>query len=121
MPQLMESVGLPEIVRLLLSEARAGVEERRAEKREPFFHPVNLVLAKDPQRQFSCFSRDISTNSIGLLHCMPLELGEVVLKIRSDLCGEVHIRSEIVWCSPCGEGWYLSGARFNEFTVSARR
>jgi hypothetical protein len=118
MPQVPEMVGLRKIVRLLLHEAREGAYERRAEKREPFFHPVTLVLGQDPQRKFTCFSRDIAASGIGLLHYMAVEPGEVVLTISSKSCGNVRIRSEIVWCRPCGEGWYLSGARFVEFLSS---
>ena len=55
---------------------------------------------------------------IGLLHCIAVEPGEVVLKIPSKTCGDVRIRGEIVWCRPCGEGWYLSGARFVEVMES---
>jgi hypothetical protein len=118
MPQATETAGLEKIVRLLLNEARESADERRAEKREPFFHPVTLIVGQDQRQRFSCFSRDISATGIGLLHCMAVEPGEVVLKIPSMSCGDIRIRSEIVWCQPCGEGWYLSGARFVEVIAS---
>ncbi len=118
MPQQTGPVGLQKIVHALLDEAREGADERRTEKRESFFQPITLVLEKDQRRQFSCFSRDISATGIGLLHYMAVEPGEVVLKIPSKTCGDVRIRGEIVWCRPCGEGWYLSGARFVEVVVS---
>ncbi len=120
MPQVTKTIGLQEIVHLLLNEAREGVDERRAEKREPFFHTITLVRGQDQRRQFTCFSRDIAASGIGLLHCMAVEPGEVVLTIPSKTCGDVRIRSEIVWCRPCGEGWYLSGARFVEFLAFTR-
>ena len=41
------------------------------------------LLAQDGGRQFTCFSRDISATGIGLLHCMALEPGEIVLTIPS--------------------------------------
>jgi len=118
MSQATEVVGLQECVRLLLNEAKEGIEERRAEKQEPYFHPVTLVFGQDNQRQFTCFSRDISGTGIGLLHFMAVEPGEVILTIPSDSCGNVRIRSEIIWCQPCGDGWYLSGARFIELISS---
>ena len=105
---------LQETVVLLLHEAREGFEERRSEKRNPFFSPVQIARAEDGLRHFSCFSRDISPGGISLLHSMPIEPGEVVLTIPSKLCGKVRIRSEVVWCQPCGEGWFISGAKFLE-------
>ena len=110
---------LHEIFLRLLHDSRKGAEERRAEKREPFFTPVQLSLPQDDRRSFSCFSRDISPTGIGLLHCMAIEPGEVVLKFSGQSCGDVRIRSEIIWCRPCGEGWHLSGARFVEFIAPA--
>ena len=117
MPHANEAVVLQEIVRVLLNEAREGANENRAKKREPFFHPITLVMGED-DRHGHCFSRDISATGIGLLHYMAIEPGEVVLTIPSNSLGNARIRSEIVWCRPCGEGWYLSGARFVEVTAS---
>ena len=104
-------------VRCLLDEANDAVDERRGERRESFFSPVSITL--EGQRQVSCFSRDISRRGIGLLHYMAVELGEVVLTIPSKSWGPIRIRAQIRWCRPCGEGWYLSGARFLEVLSSA--
>ncbi len=119
MPRVNECVATQEVVRLLLDDAREGADERRVERREPFFQPVALVAGEDQRRQFSVFSRDISATGIGLLHCMAVEPGEVLLTIPCKSCGKVRIRSRIVWCRPCGEGWYMSGARFLEPVASA--
>jgi hypothetical protein len=102
-------------IRLLLREAREGEDERRAERRMPFFVPVRFSPARDGGRQFTCFSRDISATGMGLLHSEAVEPGEVVLTIPIKSCGDIRIRSEIVWCQPCGEGWFMIGARFVEF------
>lgn len=119
MPQAIETVDLQEFVHLLCNEVNERLNERRAEKREPFFHLIILVSGEDPQRRLTCFSRDISTNSMGLLHFEPIEPGEVVLTIPSKTWGNVDVRSEIVWCRPCGEGWYLCRARFVEIIASS--
>ena len=103
-----------EIVHRLLDEAKEKGAERRAEKREPFFQVMRLSFAGEEDRQFTCFSRDISPSGIGLLHYLTVEPGRVLLTIPSRSCGDVRIRAEIVWCQPCGEGWYVSGARFIE-------
>ena len=94
-------------------------DDRRTAVREPFFRPVTLeftVAGKSQER--SCFSRDISPKGIGLLHNFSLEEGEnVVLTIHSDCLGRIRVRSEIMWCTPAGEGWHLSGARFLELPI----
>jgi hypothetical protein len=105
--------GIQRAIASLLAEARAANRERRASVREPFFGPVNVtVRERGERRNYSCISRDISSTGIGLLHNMPLELGEVVLTIGEQIGGNPRLRSRIVWCRPCGEGWYLSGAEF---------
>ena len=99
-------------IKRLLDEEKAETGERRANMREPFFGPVTVVVRENgEQRTYSCFSRDISPTGIGLLHNMPLESGKVTLAILRQ-SGDVHLRGEIMWCRPCGEGWYLSGVRF---------
>lgn len=103
-----------EIVHQLLEEAREKNSERRAEKREPFFQVMRLSFAGDEKRQFTCFSRDISATGIGMLHYLTVEPGKVILTIPSRSCGDLRISAEIMWCQPCGEGWYMSGARFIE-------
>ena len=97
----------------LLNEAReADKSDRRGEARHPYFRPLSLCPASDPERCFSAFSREISRTGIGLLHNMPLEQGEVMLSAFRDGGSTLKIRIEIVWCRACGEGWYLSGGRF---------
>ncbi len=96
----------------LLVEQKAKTGERRASQRVPFFRPVNLAIEDGGQmREFSCFSRDVSLDGIGLLHNMPLESGSVLISIAGE-SRLTRIHGEIVWCKPCGEGWYLSGAEF---------
>ena len=102
-----------QIVERLLTEAETLTGERRSLARKPYFRPVSLVMQEiGKQQSFSCFSRDISPHGIGLLHNMPLEPSEVVLTIRTESAGDVRLSSEIMWCRPCGEGWFISGAKF---------
>lgn len=106
-------VRLGETVQTLLDEAvRDG--ERRSEPRQPFFRTIQLAFVRDPTRRFTCFSRDISTSGIGLLHYMELPLGTVVLTIPTETSGPVRFLAEMVWSHPCGDGWHMSGARFLE-------
>jgi hypothetical protein len=109
---------LQAMVRRLLDEAKDAGSERRTERRVPFFSPISIT---EGPVQFSCFSRDISPSGISLLHYTAMELGKVVLTIPSKRYGLIRIRTNILWCRPCGEGWYLSGAHFLEVLPSTER
>jgi hypothetical protein len=85
-----------------------GKRDRRAEIRYPFFRAVGLQV--DGQR-VSAFSREISPSGIGLLHNMELPPTEVEVTVPSRRGHSVRMRVRIVWCRPCGEGWYISGGR----------
>lgn len=99
--------------RVLAGSRPADEDERRGDPRWPFFGPVTITLDHDPFPQFSAFARDISHLGVGLLHIMPLERGEVIVTIRGEE-GEdpVALRTQVMWCKDCGEGWYISGGRF---------
>lgn len=98
----------------LLSTAKAAdLGDRRLAERHPFFYPVNVASQRPGSPSFSAFSRDISAGGMGLLHNMPLERGPVVLTIMSDAESPVRLAGIIMWCVPCGEGWYTSGVRFD--------
>lgn len=106
---------LGHVVQRLLTEAREldyqEQSERRSKVRYPFYRAVTLV--PDGQgRSYSAFTRDLSRSGIGLLHSMPLDRGDATLTIPSERNAAVRTRISIVWCRPCGEGWYLSGGEF---------
>jgi hypothetical protein len=89
-----------------------GNSERRAASRAPYFGPVAVGLHGSEFPQFSAFARDISPLGVGLLHIMPLECGEVVVTFRREGEPPLALRTQIMWCDDCGEGWYISGGRF---------
>jgi hypothetical protein len=98
----------------LLEEARsAEMSDRRATPRHPYFQPV-AILSPDRKQKLSAFSREISASGIGMMHYMPVNPGEVMLTISSPTGAALRVRTEILWCRPCGEGWHLSGGRFLE-------
>lgn len=111
--------GVPVAVLKLLETVQAEEDERRSVSREPFFRAVTVeVDHQGGPQQLSGFSRDISPKGIGLLHNFPLQpADEVVLTIHSENLGKIRVRSQIMWCSPCTEGWHLSGARFLELPI----
>jgi hypothetical protein len=100
-----------EIVHQLLDEARAQeLTDRRAEMRHPFFAPVDVQF--HDANHLSAFSREISPLGIGLLHNAPLAPETVTIRLRGPGGTPLSVQTQILWCKPCGEGWYLSGGRF---------
>ena len=118
-PTAESAMVLQTAVTFLANEAKDS-GERRFKDRQAFFRPVDMAVSEDGHvRRDSCFSRDISPNGIGLLHNYPVEPEQhVILTIHSEALGPVRVWSEVAWCDPCGEGWYLSGLRFLEITFS---
>lgn len=114
-PPVLAQRQIEQTVLRLLSAAREEQPlERRGEPRSPFFRPISVLLDGPQRRQYSAFSREISQSGIGLLHNMPLDASEMTLAILGPVGEVCRFRAQVVWCRPCGEGWYLSGARFLE-------
>jgi hypothetical protein len=86
-----------------------GTRDRRGEVRYPFFRPVTLSV---DGRRHAAFSREISAIGVGLLHNLELPPGEVEVSLPSKRGHTVRMRTRILWCRSCGEGWYISGGRF---------
>jgi hypothetical protein len=85
-------------------------KDRRSETRYPFFRQVTLhAPGAEPA---ACFTREISPVGIGLLHNVQLTPGEVELSIPSRRGYSIRVRTRILWCHSCGEGWFISGGLF---------
>jgi hypothetical protein len=91
--------------------------ERRAAERYPFFAPVCITSCDASQQRRSAFSRDMSTDGIGLLHNMPIDRGTICDLSITQNGINFRRRSQAMWCSAVGEGWYLSGWRFEQANV----
>jgi hypothetical protein len=108
------------IIEQWILEAEAATSDnRRRHRRHPFFRPITVTLGPAPGTKFTAFSRDISAGGIGLLHDMPLDTHQATVTLPTIAGDRVDLDTEIVWCEPCGEGWYLSGGRFT--SLSARQ
>ena len=95
----------------LVVAAKAGLRtDQRSELRYAFFRPVSIET-EDGQK-YSGFSREISEVSIGLVHNIDLNDREVEITSPSDGGYSIRVRTRIVWCQACGEGWYISGGQF---------
>ena len=94
---------------LILEAHQDNQRDRRSATRYPFFRRVSIRSEGSP---IVAFSREISTIGIGLLHDTLLTPGEVEVAIPSKRGYSIRVRTRIVWCQPCGEGWYISGGQF---------
>lgn len=99
------------VVADLIHEAReADQAERRQSVRYPFFRPV--TIRTDLFRKHAAFTREISADGIGLLHRVEFRPGKVDALISTAGGDTARLRIHLLWCRPCGEGWFLSGGRF---------
>ena len=89
---------------LILAEAESK-NDRRSEKRFPFFRPVSVQV---DDHRFSAFTREIGASGMGLLHSMELPLKEVLITITGR---PQQLRLGIERCESIGEGWYISGGK----------
>jgi hypothetical protein len=94
---------------LILEAHQDNLRDRRASARYPFFR--RLVI-RGEDASVVVFSREISTVGLGLFHNVKLTPGEVELLIPSKRGYSIRVRTRIVWCQPCGEGWFISGGQF---------
>jgi hypothetical protein len=83
--------------------------DSRSEIRFPFFRRVSITVGGS---RCAAFTREISESGVGLLHKVELPPGEISVTIPTDNGPPVSVRTQIVWCEPCGHGWYISGGHF---------
>jgi hypothetical protein len=104
---------LKRVVDRLLKEDESCEHERRSVHRTPLVRPVTVLVAGDEERKLLGFSKNISPLGIGLILEAPLAVETIAkLSIHSLINRPVHIRSEVRWCKPFGNDWYLTGWRF---------
>ena len=105
-------VELGEAIDQLLAESKQMEHvERRAELRHPFLGLVSVTSMETGKGLISAFSREISRSGIGLLHYKELRPGPVLLTLTSPAGTKLEVVTDILWCRPMGEGWFVSGGR----------
>ncbi len=98
----------PRVDRLIEQAKDQAAEDNRGEQRFPLFQPVTL---RRGSQILSAFSRDVSEVGIGLLHDMPIG-GKYTISIQDNAGGQYDLPGVVLWCRPCGQGWYISGVGF---------
>lgn len=88
----------PLMYRLVLQAETDFNDDRRAERRFPFFRPASILV---DGYTFSAFTRDISSSAIGLLHNVELPLKEVEIVFDGH---RQRLKAQVQRCEPCGEG-----------------
>jgi hypothetical protein len=101
-----------EMVRVLMAQAAAALNDRRDKQRHPFFRPVTVCILGLDGVSIEGFSRDISETGLGLLTLIPLPTVKVSLGLEEPDGDTFRIVGDVVWTEPCGKGWYTSGINF---------
>lgn len=63
------------------------------------------------------FTRDTSPEGIGLLHNVPIEPETGLLRVAESQDEDGILSVEFTWCSPCNNGWFVSGGRFRKLEL----
>ena len=100
------------IDRLTMEDVRAD-HSRRSVHRTPFVRPVTVRITGTNETSIFAFSKNISPVGIGLIleDSLP-ERTIATLTIHTLSNRQVHIRSELRWCQPFGNGWSITGWKF---------
>ena len=101
-----------EMVRVLMGQATAALNERRDEQRHPFFRPVTVAVLGLGNVLMEGFCKDLSESGMGLLTLIPLPTLKVSLSLEDSLGETFQLMGEVMWTESCGKGWYTSGIRF---------
>jgi len=86
-------------------------ENRRSHERIPFSRDVT-IFTDEGTGPLPAMTRDISDEGIGLAHEMPIELGEVTVRIPGNDGKTVCARVNITWQRAPMKHWYMSGGTF---------
>lgn len=95
----------------------AAVTGRRLNQRHPFFRPVSITIGDVQGTKLSAFSRDMSPAAIGLVSKTPVKPQRVTLDLPTVMSHHIQLRTDITWCEPWDEGWYLSEGQFVGLTT----
>jgi hypothetical protein len=85
-----------------------GVNQRAFDRIELNI-PAEVVTSRG--NTVAAMTREISRKGLGLLHRGALSPGIVTVTMASD-AREYTYQVKLEWCTPCGNGMFISGGRF---------
>jgi hypothetical protein len=94
-----------------LNELIPHNSERRSHCRIPFSRPATIYFDNEPV-PIPAVIRDISMEGIGLLHDIPIALGEATLRIPNSGDKTLCARVDLTWCRGLMKHYYVSGGKF---------
>jgi hypothetical protein len=94
---------------ILESIEKVDASNQRTAERIELAVPAEIRTGRG--NTISAMTREISRYGIGLLHRGSLSLGEVTVRMASET-REYSYRVSMEWCTPCGNGMFISGGRF---------
>ncbi len=101
------------VLQLLREESQLIARERRSAHRQSLIRPVTISLRSDEEIEIRGFTRNISTQGVGVISDLDfVDGGVAIIKIHSLDGRDTRILSECRWSNPFGEGWYASGWNF---------
>ena len=104
---------LTSIQQLMKENEVSLIRERRSADRKPFVRPIVIATGRNHDTLQDAFSRDISSNGMGIVTSTEWTVGtRAVLTIHSLSKHTVRVSAEVRWCQEYGSGWYLSGWNF---------
>jgi hypothetical protein len=86
-------------------------DERRSHERTPCFRSLTIYTDAG-MGPIPATLRDISEKGVGLVHEVPLQLGEVMLRIPIEGARAICARVDIAWCRAPMKHCYISGGPF---------
>ena len=97
---------------LFAEDRRSQQADRRAVNRVLFCRPVQ-IRARDWKHTISGITNNLSAIGVGIitLEAIP-EFSSAKIDIFSETVRQSTILSELRWCKPFGNGWFVSGWKF---------
>ncbi|MEM1071036.1 MAG: hypothetical protein AAGG48_31160 [Planctomycetota bacterium] len=94
-------------------------DERRREERQPMMVPVRAVVVDENNqaidRPFDLITRDVSSNTIGLIYTDPMEAERMVVEFS--IAGtKVILATETIWSGPLGPFYGCAGRYIDRLT-----
>lgn len=96
---------------LFLEDRRKEQLDRRAATREAFCRPVEIRV-QELSRTISGITSNLSALGIGIITSEEIPECTAKIEVFTERAVASPILSELRWCRPFGNGWFVSGWKF---------